>query len=269
MIKARTPLRYPGGKTRAIKQILAQFPAHILEYREPFLGGGSVLLAVKNLFGNRIKRYWVNDINYDLVCFWTRARDDIHGLTQDIQTLRRQYKDGRNLYEYLRDTEHAWTDQERATRFFIMNRITFSGVMDAGGYSQQAFEGRFTDSAIERLSSVAYHLQGVHITHDDYLPLLNTPGEGVFIFMDPPYWSATESRLYGKRGELHTNFKHERLACHTRACQHQWLITYDDSEYIREQYSFADIQAWQLQYGMNNYKQGYAAKGNEIFIRNY
>ena len=54
-----------------------------------------------------------------------------------------------------------------------------------------------------------------------------------------------------------------------KKCPHRWLITYDDSPKIRELFAFAKIVEWQLQYGMNNYKQGKAAKGHELFIKNY
>ena len=54
-----------------------------------------------------------------------------------------------------------------------------------------------------------------------------------------------------------------------RRCAHRWLITYDDSPRIRTGFSFAQIDAWQLQYGMNNYRQGSAGKGRELFISNY
>ena len=54
-----------------------------------------------------------------------------------------------------------------------------------------------------------------------------------------------------------------------RNCPHRWLITYDDSPYIRELFEFANIVEWELQYGMNNYKQGKADKGKELFIKNY
>jgi DNA adenine methylase len=47
------------------------------------------------------------------------------------------------------------------------------------------------------------------------------------------------------------------------------LITYDDSPEIRMNFSFANIYEWELQYGMNNYKQGKAEKGSELFITNY
>ena len=65
MSKIKSPLRYPGGKSRAIKQILPQIPVNIREYREPFFGGGSVFFAVKQLFGQQIKTYWINDLNYE------------------------------------------------------------------------------------------------------------------------------------------------------------------------------------------------------------
>jgi DNA adenine methylase len=93
-----------------------------------------------------------------------------------------------------------------------MNRITFSGVMDAGGYSQQAFETRFTLSSIERLRQISPLLCDVEITCGDYEELLMRQGEDVFIFLDPPYLSVAKSKLYGQRGVLHTGFDHQRMA---------------------------------------------------------
>lgn len=265
----KSPLRYPGGKSRAIAQIHEQMPARISEFREPFVGGGSVFLSVKGMFGSYISAYWINDLNYDLICFWQEAQRDTQRLVEGVVSYRLQYKQGRDLYEHLRDDTHMRTDFDRAVRFFIMNRITFSGVMDAGGYSEQAFQKRFTDSSIDRLRKLGKHLLKLKITHGDYAELLHASGDDVFIFLDPPYWKATKSRLYGKRGELHTSFDHERFASEMRACSHRWLITYDDSEPIRDLFSFATITEWELQYGMNNYKQGSAAKGKELFIKNY
>jgi DNA adenine methylase len=54
-----------------------------------------------------------------------------------------------------------------------------------------------------------------------------------------------------------------------KKCNHSWLITYDDSPEIRKNFNFANIYEWELQYGMNNYKQGKAEKGKELFISNY
>lgn len=265
---AKSPLRYPGGKSRAIESILAHVPSKIGEYREPFLGGGSVFFAIKSLFGKHISRYWVNDIYPDLAYFWQAVRDNPEALLAHIATLKATYPNGRKLYEHLRSDDEK-TPFELAVRFFIMNRITFSGVMDAGGYSEKSFEGRFTPSSLERVRTIAPLLQGVTITQEDYESLLLTTGENVFIFLDPPYFSATGSRLYGKKGQLHTQFDHERFAHLLKSCPHKWLVTYDDSPYIRELFSFAHLTTWELQYGMNNYKQSHAEKGHELFLSNF
>lgn len=94
-------------------------------------------------------------------------------------------------------------------------------------------------------------------------------GNGVFIFLDPPYLEKSKSRLYGVNGDLHISFDHRRFAQNMKVCKHKWLITYDDSDDIRKMFSFANIYEWELQYGMNNYKQKNARKGKELFISNY
>ena len=81
--------------------------------------------------------------------------------------------------------------------------------------------------------------------------------------------SKAKSKLYGEKDSLHESFDHERFAEIMKNCKHKWLITYDDSPEVRKLFSFAFICEWELQYGMNNYKQNKAAKGKELFISNY
>ena len=273
---AKSPLRYPGGKSRALKQILPLIPANISEFREPFVGGGSVFFAVRSLFQNRINSYWINDLNYDLYCFWKQTRDNGPKLVEALTDTHATTTDGRALFEGLTEAKDKLNQDrdmlsefERAVRFFILNRITFSGAVDSGGYSQSAYQKRFTESSIERVKNISPYLSDVKITNDDYTNAIFHNGENVFIFLDPPYWKATESKLYGVRGTLHTTFDHTQFAENIKKCPHKWLITYDDSPIIRELFSFAEIQEWTLQYGMNNYRKANAAKGKELFIRNY
>lgn len=267
-MKIRSPLRYPGGKSKALAQIIPHVPLDFTEYREPFVGGGSVFLGIKQL-NNPVKSYWINDLNHDLYCFWQSARDDIEALAEKVTEIKQKYTDGRELFEYFTCADLKLNEFGRAVRFFVLNRITFSGTVDSGGYSQQAFERRFTDSSISRLRLISPLLSSVQITNQDYAELLFQEGDRVFIFLDPPYFNATKSRLYGFRGGLHTSFDHERFAANMRRCPHKWLITYDDSLEIRKLFSFANIVEWTLQYGMNNYKQEFAAKGKELMIKNY
>jgi len=102
--------------------------------------------------------------------------------------------------------------------------------------------------------------------------VIESSGNKVFIFLDPPYLSKTKSKLYGRNGDLHEGFDHKRFAEVMKNCkEHKWLITYDDHPEVIKLFQGGGIYIykWQLQYGMNNYKQGSAAKGDELFISNY
>jgi DNA adenine methylase len=93
-------------------------------------------------------------------------------------------------------------------------------------------------------------------------------GENVVIFLDPPYFSATKSALYGKNGKLQKSFDHERFAQTMKNCPHRWLITYDRSEYIKNLFSFACIREWNLTYGMRNQTAHSDQRGKKFFIAN-
>jgi len=265
----KSPLRYPGGKSKAIKQIIEYLPESFHEYREPFVGGGSVFIYLKQKFPDL--KIWINDLNTELFLFWKIAQSDLSQLVKEIRRIKDKYQDGKLLFLELTTVDViSLSDLDRAVRFFVLNRITFFGTVESGGFSQQAFQKRFTHSSIERLEKLENILtEDIKITNLDYSQLLNNEQNDVFIFLDPPYYSATKSRLYGKDGELHTSFEHQRFAALLQQCPQRWLITYDNSPEIRANFSSAHIYEWELQYGMNNYKQSGAAKGKELFISNY
>jgi DNA adenine methylase len=262
----KSPLRYPGGKSRAVETIAKLIP-DFDEFREPFLGGGSVFVYVKQRYPN--KKFWVNDLYAELYKFWAMTQNDVNALIDKIYEWRNQYPTGKELYRFLNKNLTCFNDMEKAAAFFIFNRVTFSGTTLSGGYSESAFTGRFTESSIKRLNDLAKVINGSTITNYDYEELVKKDGENVFIFLDPPYYSATKSAKYNKNGSLHKSFDHQRFAENMKRCKHKWLITYDDSNYIRNLFSFANIIPWNLTYGMRNITENSNQTGNELFISNY
>jgi DNA adenine methylase len=265
----KSPLRYPGGKSKAIKQISEYLPQKFSELREPFVGGGSVFIYLKQKYPDL--KIEINDLNPELWRFWHLAQSDLSKLVTEVRHVKENYQDGKLLFAKLAGVDvNTLSDLERATRFFVLNRITFSGTIESGGFSLESFHKRFTNSSIDRLEKLATILTpDIKITNLDYSYLINRPGAEVFIFLDPPYFQAEKSKLYGKKGDLHTGFDHQRFALNLKQCPHNWLITYDDCPEIRENFKWANIIEWELQYGMNNYKQKKAEKGQELFISNY
>src|SRR5512138_45647 len=179
----KSPLRYPGGKSRAITKIAAYIPEKFSEFREPFVGGGSVFIYVRQLHP-KIK-FWINDLNYDLYCFWKYTQRDANLLADEIATIKENTTNGRRLFEKYQEVNTSISEFERAVRFFILNRITFSGTVDSGGYSEAAYRSRFTISSISRLKLLGTLLEDVKITNLDYKDVLRQDGKDVFIFLDP------------------------------------------------------------------------------------
>jgi len=262
----RSPLRYPGGKSRAVEKISALIPTFD-EFREPFVGGGSVFIHLRQKFP--YKKFWINDKYAELATFWRGLQSDSETVIKQIWNWKNEFSDGKTLHKFLREKKEKFDEIETAAAFFISNRITFSGTTEAGGFSVQAFEKRFTDSSIDRLIKMPDVLEDVKITNFDYEKVILEKGENVFLFLDPPYFSATNSALYGKNGNLHKNFDHAQFAKTLKKCPHKWLLTYDDSPFIRELFSFANLETWYLMYGMRNQTATSNQKGNELFISNY
>lgn len=266
----KSPLRYPGGKSR-VADLIASLIPEFDEYREPFVGGGSVFINLKQKFPD--KQYWINDLHPNLYKFWEQSQSELDLMVHQIDLWKNGqfYGNGKLLYNHLTSHIDNFCTIEKAAAFFVLNRITFSGTTESGGYSEQAYKGRFTHSSIERLKKLGTILtENVNITNLDYKEVVDKNGEKVFIYLDPPYYSAKKSALYGKNGNLHTNFDHGLFAETMKNCKHKWLITYDDSEYIRNLFSFAHITPFNIVYGMKNVtNKKNNQQGKELFLTNY
>ena len=286
----KSPLRYPGGKSKAIKKLSEFTDIAFKEYREPFVGGGSLFIYLKQCFPDR--QFWINDLNTDVYSFWKAAQEDLAEMLTLIKKFKKE-KDGKALYRKLLEMNlDKLSLTERGARFFVLNRITFSGTTESGGYSERAFQGRFTDSSIDRVAALSEILdKNVKITNLDYSELLQNDRSvlhvhedheddenadievqqqcQILIYLDPPYYSATHSRLYGKKGNLHSGFDHQRFSEEIKACKMNWFISYDNSKFVRELFSFAKQHAWQLQYGMNNSNKDSCLMGEELIVSGF
>lgn len=265
----RSPLRYPGGKQKAIEQIARMLPDRANEFREPLVGGGSVFFYARSI--DFAKSYWINDKFKELASFWqvVQKPTSCKRLVRELEELRTSFSSSDEIKEFFLKSraESPRSSYRQAFLFFFFNRVTFSGTTRAGGFSSSASLQRFTASSIDRLKPLPEALMDVRITNMDFEQVICEPGNDVFMFLDPPYYTAT--RLYGKDGSLH-EFDHERLAQLLKKTKHRFLITYDDCDEIRRLYSWANIADWKLQYGMNNCNIENVSKiGSELFISNY
>ncbi len=234
---------------------------------EHFVGGGSLFVYLKQIYPDR--NYWINDIYENLFHFWNECKNQPDHVISQILIWKNEFSEGKKLHRYLSENIDTFDNLKKAAAFFVFIRITFSGTTESGGFSDAAFHKRFTQTSIERVEKLSKILSDTRITNTDYQEVINYPGKDVFIFLDPPYYSATKSALYGKNGNLHKTFDHIRFAETIKNTSYNWLITYDDSDYIKELFSFANIITWDLTYGMRNVNKSSNQAGKELFIFNY
>jgi DNA adenine methylase len=192
----KSPLGYPGGKSRAIEKIPEYLPETFTHFREPFVAGSSVLIYLKEKFPQL--KIWINDLNRELFLFRDFPQSDLCKLVSEVGHIKEHHKNGRLLFSELTSVDvNTLSDSDRAVRFFVLNRITFSGTLESGGFYLGAFHKRFTNSLIERLEKSEHILTAdVKITNLDYSQLLHGDEKNVFIFLDPPYVKAENPKLY-------------------------------------------------------------------------
>ena len=122
MSEIKTPLRYPGGKTRAAEMLTSSAP-YFEEYREPFIGGGSVFIKMKQK--NPTATYWINDLYYDLFCFWDETKNNVNEVIEIVRKWKRAYPNGRDLYAFLCAELLNFSKLERAAAFLYLIELHF------------------------------------------------------------------------------------------------------------------------------------------------
>jgi DNA adenine methylase len=239
----RSPLRYPGGKSRAVKTIYSLIPVHEAKLCSPFLGGGSIELACT-------KRMEVHaaDIFEPLATFWRLLLTDRERLAERVeQYLPRLTKT--KFYNLQKRFMSLEDDIERAAAFFVLNRCSFSGTTLSGGMSPD--HPRFTPSAVERLRSFDVEKKNFHVENADYQDFI-AKHDDAFLYLDPPYMN--RQGLYGIKGNTHKTFEHRALA-DLLSKRDRWLMSYNDHPDVRALYKDNEIVPIEWIYGMSKDKR--------------
>lgn len=242
----RSPLRYPGGKSRAVKIIYEYIPKNVKKICSPFFGGGSLEIhCVQN--GKTVYGY---DSFKPLVDFWQCLLSKPEELAKNVK---KHHPVEREQFYRLQTMQFDSKDQiESATLFFVLNRTSFSGSTLSGGMATGGDEEnpnpRFTESSIERLRE--FKINNLFVELADFKESIPRHDDA-FLYLDPPYM--IDSKLYGRKGDLHRDFDHQGLAEILRD-RDNWILSYNNSKDVDRLYDgYVKIYPdWK--YGMSNDK---------------
>ena len=272
----KTPLRYPGGKSRAVSKLFQFFPdlSSYKEYREPFIGGGSVAIEVT-------KRYpdievWVNDLYEPLYNFWCELQHNGSEMQKELVNLKGVHCNPdsarclfQSMKEVINDPEESKTG--RAVAFYIVNKCSFSGLTESSSFSEQASESNFSLRGIQRLSEYQELIESWIITSHSYEILLvnDWDKKGHFVYMDPPY--DIKDNLYGRKGGMHKTFDHDLFAENCDEYTSPLLISYNSSQLVKDRFKEWTVGEFAHTYTMRSvgcYNTDQASR-KELVLTNY
>ena len=255
MKSLKTPLRYPGGKSRACTKLDQYLPNldGYSEYREPFLGGGSVAIHITKKYPHL--DVWVNDLYEPLYNFWRVLQDDDSALYETLCDLKSRHPEpesARELFlkskEYLNDESNN-DPLRRAVSFYTVNKCSFSGLTESSSFSKQASDSNFSMRGIEKLPGYTKIIENWKITNLSYEQLL-TDDKNTFTYLDPPY--EIGSNLYGKKGSMHSGFNHDHFAIKCDRFVGPQLISYNSSQLIKDRFDGWQTGEFDLTYTMRS-----------------
>ena len=262
----KTPLRYPGGKSRACTKMDMYFPdlRNYTEFCEPFLGGGSVAIHVAKKYPHL--KITVNDLYEPLINFWIQLQQFGDDLTEKLVDYKNNHPDPPKELRKVDGTEfpakelflnakEAVNDRsldciERAAAFYIVNKCSFSGLTESSSFSKQASVSNFSLKGIEKLPGYSEIISHWHINQYSYEHLMENVHDGLFMYLDPPY--DIKDNLYGNKGSMHKGFDHDQFAFDCAAHDIPMLISYNSDQLVKDRFKDWNVAEFDLTYTMRS-----------------
>jgi DNA adenine methylase len=254
MKSLKTPLRYPGGKSRACEKMGPYFPdlRNYNEFREPFLGGGSVAIYATKKYPNL--DIWVNDLYEPLVNFWQQLQmfgEEMKNILVDLKTAHNTHELARELFTASKEhiNDEMYPNLGRAVAFYIVNKCSFSGLTESSSFSPQASNANFSLRGIEKLPEYSKLIANWRITNHSYDYLMDG-SMGAFMYLDPPY--DIKDNLYGRKGSMHKGFDHDKFVVDCDANNMDQLISYNSDQLVKDRFKNWNAVEFDLTYTMRS-----------------
>lgn len=235
-------LRYSGGKYRIFKNLFPYFRRQpFTKFIEPSCGGAGITLSIASMY--RSKSYWLNDTNSDLILFWQHLRSHFTDVHSKVKYLISQHPSGHSLYHYCQSQYDQVSGIQRSVIFYVLNRICYHGSNVRSSLAPSLHAERLGDSIIDHLLTIGALLQNrnFRITNFDLFSMLPSIESGSLVFLDPPY-DYTIGYNQDFYGDRHVEkFDHYRLSSVLQQADFNFVLTYNDSSFIRSLYEYADV----------------------------
>ncbi len=255
-VKHRSPFRYPGGKTWFVPRIfqwLTRRETKPQEFIEPFAGGGIVGLSVA--FENLADHVILAELDNQVAAVWKIIIENGDSEWLAIQIEKFDITE-ENVLRVLNSPASTLRDQ--AFQTILQNRVSHGGILAKGAGLLKYGEGGKGIKSRWYPQTLAKRIRDIHSIKDrlsfiqrDAFEIIEASSkrEDVVYFLDPPY-TAGKGKRAGTRLYNHFEINHERLFALLEQVKGEFVLTYDNDEYVRD---LATKHAFQYaQIAMNN-----------------
>ncbi len=293
-------LKWVGGKSQIIYNVLARFPKEINNYYEPFLGGGSVLLALLSYRKKGLikihKKIYVNDINPNLIALYVNIQRNPQPLMEEIKRLYSEYeacngnhvnrnpktieeaKTSREAYYYwIRSQFNKISTQDRnsinaSAMMFFLNKTCFRGLYREGPNGFNVPYGNYKKPSIietDVIMNISELIQEVIFSCSSYEDSLKDVCDGDFVYLDPPYAPEKDNSFVKYTTDGFDLTKHQHLfnLCNEfRTKKVKMLMSNADVLLVREAFSEEHYDIATLSCRRAIHSKEPASRTNEVLI---
>ena len=279
-------IKYRGGKSKEIPQILPYIPKYTGRYIEPFFGGGALFfyLAPNNAI--------INDINKKLIDFYCDVKNNYSKIREELLKIEAIYKKNRNafdelksqfpndrvndaneeLYYKIRDMYNGLCDSEFSfgTIYYFINKTAYSGMIryNSNGHFNVPY-GRYKNFNTSLLTEEHHNLlKQTEIFNNSYEDIFALAKEDDFIFLDPPYDCVFSD--YGNES-MKDGFgedRHRKLAEDFRNLKCKALMVIGKTQLTEELYGDLVVTEYEKSYAVN-IRNRFKSESKHILVANY
>lgn len=271
MPAARPILKWVGGKSQLLNDLVRRVPDFRGVYREPFFGGGALffeLFAAGKLEGGTV----LSDLNRNLIDVYLGIRDDVDGV---ISILKRHKYEMDYYYRIRALDPKKLSLTQRAARVIYLNKTCFNGLYreNSTGKFNVPFgkhkRPNFCDEANLRLAAEV--LSAVEIENEDFEQSVNRSEAGDFVYFDPPYHPVSTTSNFTAYSQKGFNQADQiRLRDLMKALTKKGvsvMLSNSDTPFIRELYKDFKIESVRASRSVNC-KGTSRGKVSEVIVRN-
>lgn len=285
-IRMKPIIKYRGGKSKEIPQILPYIPSFTGRYIEPFFGGGALFFYLEP--HNAI----INDINSNLITFYEDVKYNYYKIKKELSEIEKIYNKNRaefdkikalnpndrvddaneELYYKIRNMYNGLCDRELSfgTIYYFINKTAYSGMIryNSNGLFNVPY-GRYKNFNTSLLTEEHHKLlKKAEIYNHSYEDIFEMVNEDDFIFLDPPYDCVFSD--YGNEimkdgfGEE----RHRKLAEDFRKLKCKVLMVIGKTQLTEELYGDLIVAEYEKSYAVN-IRNRFKSESQHILVTNY